>query len=159
MHRCSVGIQSVLSTLSVSTSSALCSVANLVPSVPSINPHYHFPAPSEDSMQATFLKHCSSTSGVEKCVCVCICACVRERTVEAPFACFIIHTHVWILFQPTDTCQRYTQHILMFLLYFLSHLSPSLALNWDFLKTINSKILLNAPLCICLYSICIWYLW
>lgn len=41
-------------------------------------------------------------------VCVCIYACVRECAAEAPRVCFIIHTHVWILFQPTDTCQRYT---------------------------------------------------
>lgn len=67
------GAKCVSNTLSISASAALCSDANLAPSVPSINPHYQFRTPSEDSTQATFLKHCSSTSGVEKCVCMCIC--------------------------------------------------------------------------------------
>lgn len=44
-------------------------------------------------------------------VCVCIYACVRQCVAEAPRVCFIIDTHVWVLFQPTDTCQRnHTAH-------------------------------------------------
>lgn len=76
-------IGTVSTTLSISTSAALCSVANLAPSVPSIKPHYQFAAPSEDSMQATLLKLCSSTGGVEKsarcCVCLHLCMCETVR--------------------------------------------------------------------------------
>lgn len=121
-----------------STSTSHCSLANWVLSVPSINLQSQFPTPSEDSTQATFLKRCSSASGVEKCmcvtlfVCVCICACVRRCTSEAPCVCFIIHTRVWILFQLAHTCQRYTLSMMAFSLYFLSNLQFTYDVNAKF---------------------------
>lgn len=105
-------------------------------------------------MQATLLKLCSSTGGVEKVhaiVCVCIYACVRQCAAEAPRVCFIIHTHVWILFQPTDTCQRHTQHILMF-----CYTAPvSSVVLWARPKTMALKINLDKPLYVCVHLICI----
>lgn len=125
---CGVRIQSVSSTLAIATSTALCSVANLAPSGPSINPHYHFP-PSLSGLHADHILKALFThqQGGKMCafVCVCICACCESVQRRHPMS-VLLFILVWIFFQPTDTCQRYTQHILMFLLYFLFHLSPLL---------------------------------
>ena len=69
------------------------------PSVLCIHPHYDLPIPSDPQAERKNMQ-------AHLCAFAFAFACVREC---AAHVCFIIHTHVWILFQPRDTCQRYTK--------------------------------------------------
>lgn len=119
---CSPGIQSASNSLPLSTSAALCSAANFGP-VDTIHqsslPLSFWAVHAVCILIALFIHQQSGK------MCICICEYVRGRAAEAPHVYFTIQTHVWILFEPTDTYQCYTQNILIQSQYILPHLFPS----------------------------------
>lgn len=139
---CSPGIQSASNSLPLSTSAALCSAANFGP-VDTIHqsslPLSFWAVHAVCILIALFIHQQSGK------MCICICEYVRGRAAEAPHVYFTMQTHVWILFEPTDTYQCYTQNILIQSQYILPHLFPSF-----FKKT--KKMFIHKP---CVYSICI----
>lgn len=132
---CSVGIQNVSNTLSTST--ALCNVANLALSVPSIKPHYHFPPSlgelhANRILKALFIHQQSGKMSAFVCVCICAC-CERAHSRGTPCLFYYSYSCVDPLSARRHLPEIHTAHTDVLAIFSFPPLSCccTVALNWD----------------------------